>query len=147
MGGRFYLVGFAVVVLQGAFRRGAACSLNNTGSQILKNVVSLFMVFGFCHQTVGTVDLLRSDPGTGSAPFSVHFHWSDVTVAQAWGGPREPPTAVPPHCYRNSSHFQLMEGQSWQLSLQKLWNTDDCGISENENMSVLEGTLVAKPLV
>lgn len=85
MGGRFYLVGLAVAILQGVFRRGAACSLNNTGSQILKNVVSLFMAFGFCRQTVGMVDLLRSDPGTRSTSFAVHFHWSDVTVTQAQG--------------------------------------------------------------
>lgn len=71
---QIYLVGLAVAILQGAFRRGAACSLNNTGSQILKNVVSLSMAFGFSRQTVGTVDLLRSDPGTGSTSFTVHFH-------------------------------------------------------------------------
>lgn len=73
-GRQILLIGLAVAILQGTFRRGAACSLNNTGSQILKNVVSLFMAFGFCRQTVGTVDLLRSDPGTGSTSFAVHFN-------------------------------------------------------------------------
>lgn len=85
-GGIFYLVGLAIDVLRGTFRTWAACFLNNTVWETLKNIHVFIHGFWLMWLNCGKGGFteVRFKPWFGNfAPFPIHLHWFRGTLASA----------------------------------------------------------------